>query len=131
MAIRQTLVASSVAAMFVLGALGVAPVAHANYAPQLPSSGQVEANQRVPLVVRGVQPNCRVTFSTRQIGGPDNIDRGLERRKRVRTDQEGVARTQFRMPTQPGRYQFITRVDNFPGQTGCTPTKTVQRIIVR
>jgi len=113
----------------VLSTLVFAPVASANYAPQLPN--RIESGERIEVKVEGAQPGCRVTFAIRRIGGRDNVNRGLLRRTRVAVDQAGVAATSLKIPRRAGRYQLITRVDNFPGQTGCTPTKTVQRINVR
>jgi hypothetical protein len=131
MSIVKKAAVSAAAVSMAAGMLAFAPAASAeNYAPQLPSN-RVEAGSRQQLVIEGAQPNCRVTFSIRNVGGADNVNRGLVNRTRVPVNQAGEAASSLRMPTEPGRYLLITRVDNFPGQTGCTPTKSVQRITVR
>lgn len=112
------------------GVLVAAPASANNYAPQLPTS-RFAPEESVNLGIDGAQPRCRVTFSIRSVRGSDNVDRGLETRKRVRVDEAGRARAELTMPTTPGRYRLITRVDNFPNQTGCTPSKEVQIIRIR
>lgn len=125
----RTLAASAASVALAGGLLMGAPAASANYAPQLPST-PATPGVRVPLSIEGAQPNCRVTFSIRRLGGQDNVDRGLVRRTRTAVNSQGEASSTLRAPSRPGRYQLITRVDNFPGQTGCTPSKVVQTIQV-
>ena len=112
------------------GMITAAPAAVAdNYAPQL-ASNTVRPLERLELTIKGAQPACRVTYSVRDAGGRDNIDRGLVRRTRVAVGTDGVATSALRAPARRGNYLLITRVDNFPGQKGCTPTKSVQRLRV-
>ena len=121
-------VASSVASVALAASmLALAPAASAdNYAPQLPSN-RVEAGQKMRLVVTGGQAGCRVTYSVRNVGGSDQANRGLVSRLRVRVNADGVAAGTLRAPAQAGTFQLITRVDG----PGCTPTKSVQRIVVQ
>lgn len=109
----------------VAGMVAFAPAASAdNYAPELPSN-RVDAGSREPLKIDGGQPGCRVTFTIEDRDG--NVVRGP---RRTGFDAAGDASSSLRMPTTPGVYRLITRVDDFPGKTGCTPSKTVQRIVV-
>jgi hypothetical protein len=110
-----------------LSTLAFAPVASANYAPQLPN--RIETGERTELKVENAQPGCRVTFSIRRVGVSGQ--RGLVRNTRTAVDPSGEAESSLQMPTRPGRYLLITRTDNFPGQTGCTPTRVDQIITVR
>lgn len=108
------------------GILAFAPAASAdNYAPQLPSN-RVDAGSRETLTFDGAQPGCRVTFTIENRAG--NEVRGPWR---TGVNSQGEVTGSIRMPKRPGVYSLITRVDNFPGKTGCTPTKSIQRIVVR
>jgi hypothetical protein len=104
------------------GMVVLAPAAVAdNYAPQLPSNS-VQRFQVLTLVITGAQPGCRVTYSIRGAT--------LVRVIRVAVRPDGVAKARLRAPGKRGTYSLMTRVDNFAGKTGCTTTKTVQRIRV-
>lgn len=127
MSVNRKLAPVSVMAAVVAVLLAGAPAASAdNYAPQLPSN-RVEAGQKMRLVVTGGQVGCRVTYSVRNVGGSDKVNRGLVSRLRVRVNTDGVAAGTLRAPAQAGSFLLITRVDG----PGCTPTKSVQRIVVR
>lgn len=108
------------------GVLMAAP-ASANYAPQIPE-GPVQAGSRVSLSIDGAQPGCRVTFSIRRIldGGQTRLVRSTQ----TPVNAQGEAESSLRAPAREGRYRLITRVDNFPGQTGCTPSTTVETVRV-
>ena len=127
---RRSVVGVFAAGAMAFSALAFAPVASANYAPQLPQT-QLNPEQNLRLSFTGAQPRCRATFSIRKPGGKNNVDKGLESRKRVRIDQAGTARTELKAPKRSGRYNLITRVDNFPRQSGCTPTTETQQIRVK
>jgi hypothetical protein len=104
------------------GMLALAPAASAdNYAPQLPSNN-VQRFQKLNLVITGAQPGCRVTYSIRGVR--------LVRVTRVPVAPSGVAKANLRAPGKRGMYNLVTRVDNFAGKSGCTTTKSVQRLRV-
>ena len=110
--------------------LAFAPAASAdNYAPELPSNVS-QPGARLPLTITGAQPGCRVTYTFQQF---NRQTREWEFVSRTRTgvDEDGTATSSLRAPADAGLYRLITRVDNFPGGSGCTPTKSVQRVIVR
>ena len=124
---RRSSVGVLAAGAVAMSTLAFAPVASANYAPQLPN--RIEAGERTSLAVQGAQPGCRVTFSIRRVGVKGN--KGLVRNTRVAVTPTGNASSSLVMPKRAGQYELITRTDNFPGQSGCTPTKTVEIITVR
>jgi hypothetical protein len=104
------------------GMLVFAPVASAdNYAPQLPSN-IVKPGQKLSLTISGAQPGCRVTYTIRGKKSGTSF--------RLPVGDDGVASAKLRAPLRRGTYALTTRVDNFPGKTGCTPTKSVQRLRV-
>ena len=104
------------------GMLALAPAASAdNYAPQLPSN-IVKPGKKLSLTITGAQPGCRVTYTIRGTRGGTSF--------RLPVGDDGVASAKLRAPARRGMYVLTTRVDNFPGQTGCTTTKSVQRLRV-
>jgi hypothetical protein len=115
--------ALSVAALcLAAGVLALAPAASAdNYAPQLPSNN-VRPGQRLSLTITGAQPGCRVTYTIR--------GKKFGTSFRLPVGEDGSASAKLRAPVRRGMYALTTRVDNFPGQTGCTSTKSVQRLRV-
>lgn len=121
--------AASVGAM-AAGLLAFAPSASAdNYAPQLPSN-RVQPGERQQLEITGGQPGCRVTYAVKSGWAGGTRGKPLAGPTRTGFDADGMGSSSLKMPTEPGRYRLITWVDNFPGQTGCTPTVSIQRIRV-
>jgi len=117
-----TLVAGGIA----VGMVALAPAASAdNYAPELPSN-RVQQTAPLRLTIDGAQPGCRVTYTIENRAGKE-----VRGPRRTGVNEDGTATSRLITPTRPGIYSLITRVDNFPGNSGCTPTKSIQRLIVR
>lgn len=126
----KTTVAGIAAVGIAAGMLAFAPAASAdNYAPQLPSNVS-KPGARISLTIEGAQAGCRVTY-TFQYYNPKNKKWTFVRKTRTGVELDGTATSSLKAPKKAGRYRLITRVDNFPGETGCTPTKTVQTVLVR
>lgn len=123
----------TLAGVAVMGAvasmIAFAPVAAAdtNYAPDLPKTST--AGESFTATVTGAQPKCRVTYTVRRVGTLIG-SAGRLSIQRVRVGADGEASVGLVMPSKPGVYSVVTRVDNFPGETGCTPTISTQRVTV-
>lgn len=123
--LKKALVGLSVAGVAATS-LVLAPAAMADsYSPDLPSR-IAQPSTRVTLTIEGAQVGCRVTYSIEDVGG--NVVRGPSRSA---IEANGQGTSSLKTPANQGRYRLITRVDNFQGQTGCTPSKSVQRFVVR
>ena len=82
------------------------------------------------MSIEGAQTGCRLSFAIKAGWTGGSKGKPVKGPTGTVIEAGGTGESSLRAPNEPGRYRLITWVDNFLGQTGCTPTTSIQRIRV-